>query len=220
MSAATTLSFNTKTAANFKTKATLNLNTKLQAIVAEALSLPRTSSKRRRKLNDIVRLVTCSGKLWYENTPEYEDALQQTWLYCLRNLEKYDPARSSFITWVDNTLKWRIKDVYRARTRKSSAYLSPDIAETIPAPATIPPILEETKRWIETDPDGELRNTHIHNRPDLNCQKLLMCRMPPEMPWKEIAQEFNVPMSTASNFYKRECLPRLRKFGVRQGYLA
>ncbi|MEG4076239.1 hypothetical protein QUA30_26805, partial [Microcoleus sp. Pol14C2] len=41
----------------------------------------------------------------------------------------------------------------------------------------------------------------------------------PETPWKNIALEFNLPPSTAPNFYKRECLPRLRNFAKNQGYL-
>lgn len=202
-----------------KSKVTSNLNSQLRDLVAEALTLPKTSARRRRMLNEIVRLVSRSGKLWSESTPEYEDALQQTWYYCLQNLEKYDSSRSGFITWIDNTLKWRLKDVYRAKARHSSAYLSSEIADRLPAPGTIPPILEETRQWIENDPSGDLRSTHVQDRPDITCQALLLRRLPPEVPWKDIAQEFDIPLSTASNFYKRECLPRLRRFAVHKGYL-
>ena len=202
-----------------KPKAASNLHSQLQIIVTEALQLPRTSVRRRRKLNQIVRLVMASGKLWYQNIPDYEDALQQTWFYCLCNLEKYDPSRSSFITWLDNHLKWRLKDIHRTKARKVADCLSSDIVDRIPAPPSVPPMLEEVQQWINLDVDGELRRTHIHNRPDVTCQALLLRRLPPETPWKTIAQEFNLPLSTASNFYKRECLPRLRKFAIQQGYL-
>ena len=199
--------------------ATSTLNNQLQALVAEAVKLPRTSAQRRRKLNQIVRLVNRSGKLWYENTPDYEDALQRTWFYCLNNLDKYDPARSSFITWLDNTLKWRIKDVYRAKAKKVSTSLSSEIADRLPAPSSIPPMLEETRQWIEQDSSGELRRVHVNNHPEVNCQALMLYRLPPETPWKDIAETFGIPLSTASNFYKRECMPRLRKFAIRQGYI-
>jgi hypothetical protein len=80
-------------------------------------------------------------------------------------------------------------------------------------------ILEETKKWVRADPEGELRSVHIKERPDVTCQILILRRLPPETPWKNIALEFNLPPSTAPNFYKRECLPRLRNFAKNQGYL-
>jgi hypothetical protein len=94
-----------------------------------------------------------------------------------------------------------------------------DLIENLPADSDIPPILEETYQWAQTDPDGELRKIHIRERPDVTCQILILRRLPPETPWKTIALEFNLPESTAPNFYKRECLPRLRNFALKQGYL-
>lgn len=202
-----------------KSKVPPNLNGQIRDLVARALTFPGKSVQRRRILNQVVRLVSRSGKLWYESNPDYEDALQQTWCYCLQNLEKYDPSRSSFITWIDNTLKWRLKDIYRAKARGSYSGLPTDVADRLPAPNEIPPILEETKAWIENDPTGDLQRTHVHERPDITCQVLLLRRLPPEVPWKDIASEFGIPLSTASNFYKRECLPRLRHFAVDKGYL-
>jgi len=94
-----------------------------------------------------------------------------------------------------------------------------DMSENLASDPDIPPILEETYQWVETDPDGELASTHIKGHPDVTCQILILRRLPPETPWKTIAEEFNLPPSTAPNFYKRECLPRLRKFALLQGYL-
>ena len=205
-----------------------NLNQQLEQLVALACSYPAKSLMRRQKLNEIVRLVMKSGKHWKENTPYYKDALQQTWLYFCRNPEQYNPERCSVITWLNNCLKWRLQD-HRSdkaqdQARTVSAPMSgtekkTDPIENLPASPDIPPILEETYQWALADPDGELASTHIKQRPDVTCQILILRRLPPATPWKTIAKEFNLPPSTAPNFYKRECLPRLRKFAKLQGYI-
>ncbi|MBD2535349.1 sigma-70 family RNA polymerase sigma factor [Nostoc flagelliforme FACHB-838] len=204
-----------------------NLNQQLQHLVAEACSHPAKSLMRRQKLSEIVRVVMKSGKLWKENTPYYNDALQQTWLYFCRNPEQYNPESCSVITWLDNCLKWRLQD-FRSREAEIQAKTVPlsslpienttGAIESLPAAADIPPILEETYQWAFTDPDNDLASTHVKGRPDVTCQILILRRLPPETPWKNIAKEFDLPPSTAPNFYKRECLPRLRNFALRQGY--
>jgi hypothetical protein len=204
-----------------------NLNQQLQHLVAEACCHPAKSLMRRQKLSEIVRVVMKSGKLWKENTPYYNDALQQTWLYFCRNLEQYNPESCTVITWLDNCLKWRLQD-FRSREAEIQAKTVPlssleienttNTVESLPAAADIPPILEETYQWAFTDPDNDLASTHVKGRPDVTCQILILRRLPPETPWKNIAKEFDLPPSTAPNFYKRECLPRLRNFAIRQGY--
>lgn len=212
---------NTQEAAN-------ELNQHLKTLVAEACSFPPRSLQRRQKLNEIVRVVTKSGKLWRENTPDYKDALQQTWLYFCRNLERYDPTSCSVITWLDNCLKWRLQDFRQAEAKAQVRTASHprqgdeetlDPIQNLPASPDIPAILEETYQWAETDPEGELVSTHVQGRPDVNCQILIQRRLPPETSWKSIAEEFSLRPSTAPNFYQRECLPLLRKFALSQGYL-
>lgn len=212
--------------------ATNNLNQSLQKLVAEACSYPPRSLQRRQKLNEVVRVVMRSGKLWQENTPYYKDALQQTWLYFCRNPEKYDPTSCSVITWLDNSLKWRLRDCRQSEakaqfqrtfdlTSGGEGSANPiNTLENPPCHSDRPlAILEETREWVETDPTGELSSVHVKKRPDVTCQVLMHRRLPPEMSWESIALEFNLPPSTAPNFYKRECLPRLRKFALNQGYL-
>jgi len=204
-----------------------NLNQQLQHLVAQACSYPAKSLMRRQKLSEIVRVVMKSGKLWKENTAYYNDALQQTWLYFCRNPEQYNPESCSVITWLDNCLKWRLQD-FRSREAQIQAKTIPLFSleienttgaiENLPAAADIPPILQETYQWASTDPDNDLASTHVKGRPEVTCQILILRRLPPETPWKNIAKEFNLPLSTAPNFYKRECLPRLRNFALRQGY--
>lgn len=130
-----------------------------------------------------------SGRLWKENTPYYNDAVQQTWLYFCRNPEQYNPESCSVITWLDNCLKWRLQDLCSLdATEQKRIVTGPtlgtesttDPIENLPASPDIPPILEDTVEWVETDPDGELASTHVKGRPDVTCQILILRRLPPE----------------------------------------
>lgn len=191
------------------------------------------SIKRRQSLNRLVQAVIKSGKLWRESTPYYEDALQQTWLYLCRNLcesntgAQYNPEISSVTTWLNGYLQKRLKDIQIKQIEKNHIEMplpvpnpeNPTPRYELPAPAPIPPILEEIKDWVERDSDGEFGLIHIKSRQDLTCQLLILRRLPPETDWKSIAVEFDCSISTLANFYQRQCLPRLRKFGESQGYL-
>lgn len=212
-----------------------NVNEALQRLVSEACKHPAHSEKRQVKLQEIVRVVMKSDQLWMEDTPYYEDALQQTWLYLCKKPERYDPTRGTVITWLNSYLKWRLKDLSQAswnpEVRTVDFYMlwtkeiygqikmEDKITEYLLADPDIPPILEETRIWAETDSSGELRKTHVKNRPDVNCQILILLRLPPENQWETIAEKLQVAQSTAQTFYRREATPRLRKFGLEQGYL-
>ena len=63
---------------------------------------------------------------------------------------------------------------------------------------------------IKADELGELCGCHIEHHPEANCQTLILRRLPPEMKWKDIANEFGIPMTTLSAFYQRHCKPRLK----------
>lgn len=206
----------------------------LRQLVIETCRHNYTSSDRQRGLTRLVRLIVKSGKLWKDNASYYEDALQQTWMYFCRNLceattgEKYNPNQSSVITWLNAYLKRRLQDG-RIQEQKKLAqtvaekiletYKSIDPVEALEGPTDIPPILEITKHWAETDPNGELQSIHIQGHPSVTCQVLILERLPPETSWKTMAAEFNISISTLTSFYRRQCIPRLRKFGESQGYM-
>jgi hypothetical protein len=212
------------------------LEERLRQLVQQACSHPAGSAERQKALTRIVQLVR--PKLWKENTPYYQDALQQTWLYFCHNLcegrtgECYNPDRGSIVTWLNFYLKrqlqqFQIKEqAQQAKTvsgavqgRSNDADAPPDPVDNLPAPPDVPPLLDEVKRWVEADSSGELRRAKLANCPGLNCQALILRRLPPETNWKDLADDYNLPISTLSNFYQRQCMPRLRKFGESEGYL-
>lgn len=211
-----------------------NLIEHLRQLVSEACSYPPKSLQRRQILNKIVRVVTNSGKLSRENTPYYHDALQQTWEYFYKNLEKYDPNSASLITWLNSYLKWRLHDfkVKEANWEEMTKPISKrdnqgeirsiSLEDAVTAHSDIPPLLEEIRDWVQTDENGELRKTIFRKRPEINAQVLILRRLPPDIPWEDIAKEFQLNSAEAKDlpkFYSRKCLPLLRKFGLDQGYI-
>lgn len=211
-----------------------DLDEQLSQLVTQTCRHPHGSVERRIGLNHLIQAIIKSGKLWWENTPYYEDALQQTWLYLCRNLceantgAQYDTAKGRVTTWLDHYLKKRLLDFRLEEQRQKREQISPstsevkqtaDPLENLAAPPDIQPILAEIRSLVETDSDGELRRTHIKGRPDITCQVLILRRLPPKTDWKVLAAEFNCSFSTLANFYQRQCQPRLRKLGELQGYL-
>ncbi|MDZ7991590.1 MAG: sigma-70 family RNA polymerase sigma factor [Nostoc sp. EfeVER01] len=209
----------------------------LRRLVTEACGHQPGSPQRQKLLTQIIRLT--ASRLWRETTPYYQDALQQTWLYFCRNVcegltgQIYDPNYGSVITWLNAYLKRRLQDFYLKQNREQATTVplrirqstSSGISETIDpvdnlhATPQAPPILEELEIWAKTDSDGELRGTYIKGRPDVNCQVLIIKRLPPEVSWKDLSEEFGLSIPTLSSFYQRQCLPRLRKFAELEGLL-
>ena len=210
------------------------IDQQLRQLVIAACGQPRGSLKRQRALNQLIWQIQRSGKLLRGvGVPDYEDALQQTWLYCCRNLcealtgNAYDPELASVITWLNAYLKRRLSDRQREVFQQQAERAFGQLAETgevinpidtLPTPANPPPILEEIREWVERE-SRQLRRIHVRDRPDINCEVLILRRLPPETAWEALSQEFGVAIATLSNFYQRECFPRLLKFGQTQGYL-
>ena len=135
---------------------------------------------------------------------------------------------------LDDYLKKRLRNLrdskYRQQKREINT-LQTESGETIdpiailPARPDIQPVLEiwdKTLAWVQTDADGNLRNTCFRNCSEVNCQALILRRFPPETAWNAIAQEFNLTPAEAKDLpkvYNRKCLPQLRQFAESQGYV-
>lgn len=203
---------------------------KLRQLVFETCSYPPVSAERRKGLTQIIRLI--KPKLWKDTSPNYPDALQQTWLFFCNNIcesttaPQYDPDLGSIVTWLNAYLKHRLQD-FRIDEAKENNHRSiyvlgqgmPDFLTALEAKPEIPPILETVLEWAEADTQGELSRLHIEGHPQVTCQILILRRLPPETSWQQLSQEFGLSISTLSSFYRRQCLPRLRKFGQFEGFL-
>lgn len=197
----------------------------------QACHYPPDSRQRKHYLTKIIRVI--APKLWRVNTPYYAEALQKTWEYFIRNVcTTYDPSRALLTTWLNVYLRYRHKDLVKwaAADRQKLILLDPQASEAEGDASKVIKevpskdygsldLLEQVIHWVETDADGVLRQTHLMGCPDINCQTIILLRLPPETPWKEISARFNEKVPTLASFYQRQCLPRLRKFGQSEGLL-
>jgi hypothetical protein len=204
----------------------------LAQLVKEACEYPHGSRERQKKLTQIIRLI--NHKLWQENTTYYEDALQEAWVYFCQNIcegksaKAYDSNQASIITWLNNYLKWRLKDGYIKTEKQKKRTIEVQVNEhnqivdpvdNLVAQRDIPPILEEIKSWVLKDPEHKLRQTYLNSHPQITGQVLILKRLPPETSWQSLAEEYQIPAGTLSSFYQRKCKPLLREFSQLQGYL-
>jgi hypothetical protein len=211
-----------------------DLTQRLRELVAQACSHPAKSAPRQKALTQIIRLI--KDRLWREAAnPGYYDALQQTWLYFCRNIceattgKRYDPDRASLITWLDHYLRRRLQDIQISKFEELSITISSvkrgkdgeliDIIDSIPASPDIPPMLQDLRTWAEIDADGTLTSTHIKGHPNVNCQLLILRRLPPETSWDSLSKEFGIAIPTLSAFYQRKCIPKLHNFCESEGYV-
>lgn len=204
----------------------------LAQLVREACEYPPGNQERQKRLTQIIKLV--NRKLWKENTVYYEDALQETWVYfCLNVCEgkttnPYNPEQATVVTWLNNYLKWRLKDgfIKQEKQKKQRASVQVvdgnqiiDPVDNLPAPIDRPLILEEIEAWVIKDPEHKLRQTHLNKHPEVTCQILILNRLPSETPWKTLAEQYGISAGTLSSFYQRKCKPLLRDFSKSQGYI-
>jgi hypothetical protein len=78
------------------------------------------------------------------------------------------------------------------------------------------------KEYIEQDPEGKLRNCHVRNSPDCNCQALALRLLeifkdPPDS-FADIARDLDMSYQTVNTRWKRNCLPLLQEIGNQLGY--
>ncbi|MBS9389232.1 MAG: sigma-70 family RNA polymerase sigma factor [Dolichospermum sp. WA123] len=208
------------------------LEAKILQLIQETCQHPTGSLARQKGLNQIILLIQKTGKLLRgTGIPDAEEALQETWCFFCRNLceatsakEPYNPDKSSVITWINNYFSYRLQDKrisYYEQKSKFDFFLEEndqlDPANLIPAPTEPRPILNEIQEWLKTN-SSELKRIHIRNRPDVNSYILITRRLPPEKSWLDLSVEFGIPVATLSNFYQRQCFPRLLNFGKSQAY--
>lgn len=202
----------------------------LRRLACEACRHCLGSVERQRYLTQLIRLV--KPRLWHDNSPCYQDALQQTWIYLCQNLcegktaKPYDPDVASVVTWLNVYLKFRLLDFEQATQSARAHFISTyndeggttDIVETLPAKPEIPPILEKVQDWLEQNA-SEFRQIHVANHPEINCYEMILRRLPPETSWQALEDEFGVSFKTLESFYRRQCKSRLREFGRAEGHL-
>ncbi|NES98638.1 MAG: sigma-70 family RNA polymerase sigma factor [Desertifilum sp. SIO1I2] len=105
------------------------------------------------------------------------------------------------MAWVNSLLERRfIRDV-KAKESKHRKTLSDldNIPQEDPTPESL---AELVKKCLIEDRGGHFQREHIANRVDANLRAIALLRLEGKT-WKEISQEFNIPIPTLSSFYQR-----------------
>ncbi len=202
-----------------------HLNRQLQELVEEIKQYSANDDsaiirvKRRIALNKFVNAVVNSGRLSKQTQwlglPNYEDyhneALQLTLMEICSKIDEYNP-QYPVMAWVNKIFHWRFIDVVNKERKKGitmvprGEQISPvlsldDINKEIDKPNQISQqaIIKEI---INKDPEKYLISQHLKGHPDANLKVILLYLLSGKK-WKEISQELDVPLTTASSFYQR-----------------
>ncbi|MEC4813023.1 MAG: sigma-70 family RNA polymerase sigma factor [Scytonema sp. PMC 1069.18] len=197
----------------------------LQELALKAQQHPLGSTARRIALSKLIDGIYRSRKLCYPYQGRfsqvyqhiYEEAVQDLFLYICKNIDKYDPNRAEFITWVNMLLTKRFfkeavsKVVGKTNEIKVETSFLENLEDTIPEDNEDDLIsdFQKIRQYIEKDPKGIFRQTYIKSYPQVNFQKIAIKRWS-GVSWKDISEELGVPIPTLSNFYRRS----LEKFRI------
>lgn len=196
---------------------TARLHKQLEQLVRQAQQHPPLSKNRQIALNELINAIQNSGKLYCKNKCQfpaevYEDALQDTSIDVCRKIDTYDPHKSKVMTWVNYLLKWRFLQAIK-RYRKSQEELVLDrpidngyfsVIDTVEQPVNVPGMGETIRQWLEKDPQGSFQKKHVKGCPSANFKEIALRRLA-GVSWKQLSDEWGIPIPTLSVFYQRSC---------------
>ncbi len=192
----------------------------LQKLALQAQQHPLGTTVRRITLSKLIDGIYRSGKLCHPYKGQfqgvyeqiYQEALQDLFLYICKNLDKYDPERASFMTWVNMLLSQRffkeaipkiIGSSNEIKVESSVLENLKDLAfDDSESEDNYISAFKKIRRYIEIDPKGIFQQAHIKKYPKVNFQEIAVKRWS-GISWKDISEEFNIPVATLSNFYQR-----------------
>ncbi len=203
----------------------------LQDLIRTAQQHPAGSLDRNKALTRIIRMIRPLLKIGTH--PYHADVVQNLWLFFVQNLDRFDPNYRCLVTWLNSHLFYRHRDAYHRflTQRHLEVPLDSTLTEEEALSHRVIPdvpsseygsleMLDRVVDWVQTDPTGILRQTHIEGHPEINAQVVISLRLPmTEVTWKEMAAKFGKPIPTLNVFYSRKCLPLLRQFGESEGFL-
>ncbi|MEG4985372.1 hypothetical protein QUB08_06290 [Microcoleus sp. BR0-C5] len=207
---------------------------RLCKLIIAICSESRDNPQRRKLVDRLLRQLQLLPKLSKSSHPYYYEAVNKTWEWLEKHLHEFNPRRSpiqaSLTTWVNTHLRYRIHDLHIThnpkvlsldldaleRSRFYNDYLDGLEVE-------IERIERQEKqavaraivKYIDRDPEYELRNCYPRNRPDCNCQILVQRLFLQQSPEKMavIARQLNIKTQTIYSFWKRTGLSKIQGIG-------
>jgi hypothetical protein len=212
------------------------LNMELHGLMDQGMSLPVGDPKRPALANRIVRSIQRSGKLWQASGSDaafYDDALMEMWKHLWLNLwkpitveEPYCDPDCKVMARLNTYLRWRVRNLAVAARSEARQRANPrldgesgeciDQIEQLPAPTSEPDLRSAVEDWLEQD--ETLQQVHVRGKPEITVAWLIREYLLADRKWKEVSAMADVPISTLSSFYERECRSRLQVFCRDEGY--
>ncbi len=182
---------------------TLKQDEKLKKLALQAQNHPPRSLKRRQALTQLTQEILNSGRLCRPNSSQfvnhyseiYEIAVQNLMLYICTNIEQYKPELAPVMRWVNFLLKKRffteaIPQVLAQQKSNQENESQPTLSELI-------------QQVIEEDVDGVFRSRQIKGHPQANFREIFRRRIIEQESWGKISTDFDIKVSTLSDFYQR-----------------
>lgn len=201
------------------------LNEQLKKLALFAQQHLKGSKERRIALTQIISTIWLSGKLCHPYSGQflinyediYEEAVQNLFFYLCQddNINKYEPERGEFITWVNVLLSKRFfpEAIPKIIGKKNEISLEKSHIENISSTESLS-IFEQIIQCIEDDPEGIFIKEHIKNRPEVNFQSIAKRRYS-GVSWKDIAAEWGIGITTLNTFFQRcvkKFAPKLKEY--------
>ncbi|MFL9458682.1 MULTISPECIES: RNA polymerase sigma factor [Nostocales] len=198
----------------------------LKELALKIQQQPINTTARRVALSKLICGIYRSGKLYcsykckfqkvYQDI--YDEALQNLFLYVCKNIDKYDPERSEFMTWINMLLNQRFfkeaipKILGKGREiQVESSFL--ENLEALPFEESngeddCVTAFQKIRQYIEKDPKSIFQQAYMKKYPKVNFREIAIKKWS-GISWKEMSDEFDIPIPTLSNFYQR-CLEKFR----------
>lgn len=209
-----------------------SVDQQLHELALAAKAAPPKSRARQRALAKICGLLRQPGLLRRRaNTREdiWIEARQAILVYICEKIDNYDPQKgTSFLAWVNTHLKWRQQDLETGRNNPEYIYLEEylsNMSNEAGARSSWEERLEQNdvnsefisvklKDLFEEDPGNKFAAAHVKGHPDITFQTLVL-RGLYGTPYREMAEQTGVSISTLSSFYQRklaEFTPYIRDY--------
>ena len=198
----------------------------LKQLAVEAQRHPPKTKQRQQALTKLVRAIQQSGMLirprrgafqgFYGEI--YAEALQRLFFHICERIDDYDPQRE-VLQWANFLLDKRFF-VEASRTfmptlpkgvhpKEITRLTIDDLDRNNPIEVKNPEthsLFQEVFQYLESDPEGIFKSTHISKNPAANFQ-FLAIKILSGYSWKEISDELGIKIPTLSSFYQR-CLTK------------
>ncbi|BDM82602.1 hypothetical protein [Acaryochloris marina] len=175
-------------------------------------------------LTRILSVLTQSDQLWSDDSPLYDQALQQTLSQFCQDFNTSSLDVQAYGEWSQLIQSFNRDLQQQLRRLQAAQDLNrldrEDFSSGKDSMKVVSSLTMQIYEWVKSDIKGELRATHLANYPAANCQTLIERRLPPEQSWEEIAADLGLSVPVISGFYQQECLPRLRRCSMSQNALA